>query len=185
MVYPTSRQLQDNSTLFPADWNPPQVLMFRDLTTPPSLCNYVCVCLSQQKAGNLQMIISESLVDAGGCLMPKKFMPGHAALLLVISLDEVVGTGFGTKDSLSVDIIPGQAVPIIIQSAPCLRLRRPFGLHGNKEKRSRKRRVFLLLKDVSLGCFGGPGSDVHSLGYAGCVYRSLTRIVSQLFTTNS
>lgn len=71
-------------------------------------------------AGNLQMIISESL-------------PRHAALFLVISLDEVVGTRFGTKDSLSVDIIPGQAVPIIIQSAPCLRLRRPFGLHGNKD----------------------------------------------------
>ena len=86
-------------------------------------------------------------------------------MLLVISLDEVVGTRFGTEDSLSVDIIPGQAVPIIIQSAPCLRLRRPFGLHGNKEPEPEKVGI-LLLKDVSLGCFRG-GSDLHRLEYAG------------------
>ena len=56
----------------------------------------------------------------------------HTPLLLVISLDEVIGTRFGAKHSLSIDVIAGQAVPIIIHMPPCLRLlrrRSPFGLH--------------------------------------------------------
>lgn len=80
---------------------------------------------------------------------------------------------------------PGTGSPNYNPVGPLSSSSTPLWTSWQQGLRSRILAAFLLLKDVSLGCFGGPGSDVHSLEYAGCVYRSLTRIVSQLFTTNS